>query len=140
MTAALNQRAYAEADSLDSYVDDVCRYPLLTAEQEHALASRVRAGDESAVDQLVCSNLRFVVAMARQYRDLGVPIPALINTGNLALLRAAQRFDGTKCARFFSYAISWVRRAMLRTIVASEQKARAPELGSPTITAVVASS
>lgn len=100
----------------ERYLSDIARHPMLSREEEAELARRSREGDEAARHRLVSANLRFVVSVARRYRHSGLPLPDLVNEGNLGLLRAAERFDETHGVRFVSYAVWWIRQGMLRAI------------------------
>ncbi|HVX38351.1 MAG TPA: sigma-70 factor domain-containing protein, partial [Gemmatimonadaceae bacterium] len=98
------RRGQAEPDALSEYLEEIRRYPLLSRDEEIALGKRIRRGDDAAVDTLVCSNLRFVVSVAKKYQNQGVSLSDLINEGNLGLIRAAHKFDETKGIKFISYA------------------------------------
>lgn len=104
----------AASDALSCYLDEIGRIPLLSAPAESDLARRAHAGDTDAIDALVRANLRFVVAIAKRYRWQGLPLEDRISDGNLGLVRAAQRFDPSKGTRFTTYAIWWVRQAILQ--------------------------
>ncbi|MCL4865861.1 MAG: RNA polymerase subunit sigma, partial [Gemmatimonadales bacterium] len=88
--------------SLDQYLREISRYPLISQDEEVTLAAAIRAGDEDALDKLVRSNLRFVVSVAKKYQNQGVSLSDLINEGNLGLIRAAHKFDETKGIKFIS--------------------------------------
>ena len=113
-------------DSLDRYLDEIGQYPLLDKEEEARLAKRIRDGDREAVNTLVRSNLRFVVSVARKYGNQGVPLADLINEGNLGLIRAAYRFDETKGIKFISYAVWWIRQALLQALADQGRVVRVP--------------
>jgi len=113
-------------DSLATYLREIKAYPLLTREKEAALAPRIRAGDEAALDTLVCANLRFVVSIAKRYQAAGVSLLDLINEGNLGLVRASRKFDGAKGARFITYATWWVRQAIIQALTANTHAIRLP--------------
>jgi RNA polymerase primary sigma factor len=98
--------------SLDQYLREISRYPLITQAEEVRLAQCIRTGDEEALDKLVRSNLRFVVSVAKKYQNQGVSLSDLINEGNLGLIRAAHKFDETKGIKFISYAVWWIRQAL----------------------------
>src|SRR4051812_25777382 len=114
------------ADALSAYLAEIRQYPLLTRDEEYALARRIKAGDNEAVDRLVCGNLRFVVTIARKYQNRGVPLSDLINEGNLGLLRAAERFDDEKSVRFVSYAVWWIRQAVVQALADTARSVRVP--------------
>lgn len=113
-------------DSLAKYLREIRSYPLLSREEEAELGRRIRAGDGDALQRLVCSNLRFVVSVAKRYQHQGVPLADLIDDGNLALLHAARRFDATKGAKFISYAVWWVRQAIVQSLADQGQPVRVP--------------
>jgi RNA polymerase primary sigma factor len=112
--------------SLDQYLRDISRYPLITREDEVALAQRIRTGDQEALDTLVRSNLRFVVSVAKKYQNQGVSLADLINEGNLGLIRAAHKFDETKGIKFISYAVWWIRQAILQALAEQSRIVRVP--------------
>src|SRR5439155_1838555 len=102
--------------SLDQYLREISKYPLIPQEEEVSLAQRIRTGDPEALDKLVRSNLRFVVSVAKKYQNQGVSLADLINEGNLGLIRAAHKFDETKGIKFISYAVWWIRQAILQAL------------------------
>ncbi|MDX2184108.1 MAG: RNA polymerase sigma factor RpoD/SigA [Gemmatimonadaceae bacterium] len=112
--------------SLDQYLRDISRYPLITRDDEVALAQRIRTGDQEALDTLVRSNLRFVVSVAKKYQNQGVSLADLINEGNLGLIRAAHKFDETKGIKFISYAVWWIRQAILQALAEQSRIVRVP--------------
>jgi RNA polymerase primary sigma factor len=112
--------------SLDQYLREISRYPLITQDEEVELAKRIRAKDEEALDKLVRSNLRFVVSVAKKYQNQGVSLSDLINEGNLGLIRAAHKFDETKGIKFISYAVWWIRQAILQALAEQSRIVRVP--------------
>jgi RNA polymerase primary sigma factor len=102
--------------SLDLYLKEIGRYPVLNREQEVVVARRAVAGDASAAEALVTSNLRFVVMIAKKYQNLGLPLADLIHEGNLGILRAVTTFDPDHGARFVSYASWWIRQAIYKAL------------------------
>jgi len=114
------------SDSLSNYFDDIGRYRLLSRWEERDLGRRIRKGDRDALDALVCANLRFVVSIAKTFQGGGVPLMDLVSAGNLGLLRAARTFDETKGVKFISYAVWWVRRAILQALAAQSRIVRLP--------------
>ena len=118
MTAVLNEQVYqGAAEDMHQYLRDIGNYPLLTQEQELALAQRCAQGDGEAIRQLVNSNLRLVVSVAREYAGRGVPLLDLIQEGSIGLLAAAKKFDYTLQFRFSTYATKWIRRGISRCIL-----------------------
>lgn len=117
--------AYDEG-SLDQYLRDISAYPLISREDEVELARRIRDGDQEALDKLVRSNLRFVVSVAKKYQNQGVSLSDLINEGNLGLIRAAHKFDETKGIKFISYAVWWIRQAILQALAEQSRIVRVP--------------
>ena len=115
-----------DSESLDLYLRDIASSEPLTAETEIALAHRIRKGDQRARDRLVASNLRFVVSVAREYQNHGVPLADLISAGNMGLMTAAERFDGTRGFKFISYAVWWIRQAILQTLAEQSRTVRLP--------------
>ncbi len=102
--------------NLRVYLNELARIPLLTREQEHEVARRVRAGDEAAKARLTEANLRLVVLVARRYLNRGLPLPDLIEEGNLGLVRAVEKFDADRGTRFSTYAVWWIRQAIVRAL------------------------
>jgi RNA polymerase primary sigma factor len=121
-----HKRQGYEEGSLDQYLRDISIYPLITREQEVGLAKRIRADDQEALDTLVRSNLRFVVSVAKKYQNQGVSLSDLINEGNLGLIRAAHKFDETKGIKFISYAVWWIRQAILQALAEQSRIVRVP--------------
>ncbi len=105
--------------ALTRYMERVRTIPTLSREEEHELALQVRAGDQDAADRLVEANLRFVVAVALQYRRYGIPISDLLAEGNLGLMMAVKKFDPDRGTRFVTYAGYWIRAYVLDLVVRS---------------------
>jgi RNA polymerase primary sigma factor len=120
------KRSSLEEGSLDQYLRDISVYPLITREEEARLAVLIREKDQEALDKLVRSNLRFVVSVAKKYQNQGVSLSDLINEGNLGLIRAAHKFDETKGIKFISYAVWWIRQAILQALAEQSRIVRVP--------------
>lgn len=115
-----------ESPSLDKYLHEIGKVPLITAEEEVTLAKKIKKGDEEALSKLIKSNLRFVVSVSKQYQNQGLTLPDLINEGNLGLIKAAQRFDETRGFKFISYAVWWIRQAILQALAEQSRIVRLP--------------
>jgi RNA polymerase primary sigma factor len=112
--------------SIESYLDELNAYSPLSRGEEAVLARRIRQGDQAALDQLVNANLKFVVKVAQSYQGKGLPLEDLISEGNVGLIKAAQRFDETKGFKFISYAVWWIRQAILQALTAHTRVVRLP--------------
>lgn len=112
--------------SLDRYLREIAKYPLIDRAEEARLAQGIREGSKGALDKLVCSNLRFVVSVSKEYQNRGVPLPDLINEGNVGLIRAAQKFDETRGVKFISYAVWWIRQAIRQALAEQSNIVRLP--------------
>ncbi|MDE2874940.1 MAG: RNA polymerase sigma factor RpoD/SigA [Gemmatimonadota bacterium] len=123
---SLSPRPDPAGGSLDQYLREISRYPLIDRDEEVRLAQGIKRGEEEALDKLVRSNLRFVVTVSKKYQNQGVPLPDLINEGNLGLIRAARKFDETKGIKFISYAVWWIRQAILQALAEQSRIARVP--------------
>ncbi len=111
---------------IDQYFHEIENSVGLSAEQEIAVAKLIKQGDEEALASLVSANLRFVVSVAKQYQNLGLPLSDLINEGNMGLIIAAKRFDGSKGFKFISYAVWWIRQAILQALAEQSRIVRLP--------------
>ncbi len=118
--------ADADRDILDQYLFEVSKTPLLTAQQEIAIARRVRTGDEEAMQELVKRNLRFVISVAKKYQNRGLALTDLIGEGNVGLLTAARKFDPDQGVKFISYAVWWIRQAILASLARQGRTVRVP--------------
>jgi len=112
--------------SLNIYLKEISRIPLLSREQEYELAQKARKGDPKAREQLVSANLRFVVRVAKAYQNRNISLVDLIDEGNVGLIRAVTKFDERKGVRFISYAIWWIRQAILRAVAEQSKIVRLP--------------
>jgi RNA polymerase sigma factor (sigma-70 family) len=112
--------------NLGVYLSEIARIPLLTREEEQAVARRVRAGDEAAKQRMIEANLRLVVQIARRYLNRGLPLPDLIEEGNLGLLRAVEKFEPERGTRFSTYATWWIRQAVTRALANQARTIRLP--------------
>ena len=126
MSFAGTRKGKYDETSLDQYLKEISVYPLLKREDEVELAQGIRRGDAEALDKLVRSNLRFVVSVAKKYQNQGVALSDLINEGNLGLIRAAHKFDETKGIKFISYAVWWIRQAILQALAEQSRIVRVP--------------
>jgi len=115
-----------EEDSLNRYLCDISKVRLLSMEEEVLLAGKIKAGDQHALDKLVRANLRFVISVAKKYQGQGVPLSDLINEGNIGLLKAARMFDQSKGFKFISYAVWWIRQAIMLCISEQLRMIRVP--------------
>jgi RNA polymerase primary sigma factor len=118
--------AHEERSALDQYLRDVSRHELLTHEEEIALGRLARQGDEEAVQRLVRSNLRFVISVAKKYQNRGVSLIDLIQEGNVGLVTAARKFDVDQGVKFISYAVWWIRQAILAALANQGRAVRVP--------------
>ncbi len=123
ITKQITQRSEA---SVNRYFQEISKYQMITTDEEVELSVRIRNGDEDALHRLVIANLRFVISVAKQFQNQGLSFPDLINEGNLGLLRAAKRFDETRGFKFISYAVWWIRQAILQAISEHTRVVRLP--------------
>jgi RNA polymerase primary sigma factor len=115
-----------ERDILDQYLYEVSTYPLLKGTQEFDLARLIRAGDQDALQELVQRNLRFVISVAKKYQNRGMALIDLIGEGNVGLLTAARKFDPDQGVKFISYAVWWIRQAILSSLAKQGRTVRVP--------------
>lgn len=115
-----------DSDALARYLNEIGKIPLLDAKEEIELAGRIRNGDQAALHRLVKSNLRFVVSVAKKYQDKGLKLEDLISEGNIGLMKAAERFDATRGFKFISFAVWWIRQAILHAIAEQRLPVRLP--------------
>ncbi len=112
--------------SVDKYLLDVSRIPLINSDEEVELIKRIKNGDQVAFDKLINANLRFVVSVAKQYQNQGLGLSDLINEGNIGLIKAARRFDETRGFKFISYAVWWIRQSILQALADNSRLIRLP--------------
>ncbi len=115
-----------ERDILDQYLYEVSTYPLLKGDEEIQLARKIRNGDQDALQELVKRNLRFVISVAKKYQNRGLPLIDLIGEGNVGLLTAARKFDPDQGVKFISYAVWWIRQAVLKALAEQTRSVRIP--------------
>jgi RNA polymerase primary sigma factor len=115
-----------ESLSLDKYLQEIGKVDLLTPNEEIELAIRIKQNDPLALEKLVKANLRFVVSVSKQYQNQGLTLGDLINEGNLGLIKAARRFDETRGFKFISYAVWWIRQAILQALAEQSRIVRLP--------------
>jgi RNA polymerase primary sigma factor len=115
-----------DQSSLDQYLKEVSAHALLSSPQEIEVGHRARAGDEGAVQELVRANLRFVISVAKKYQNRGVSLSDLIQEGNVGLVTAARKFDPNQGVKFISYAVWWIRQAILSSLANQGRTVRVP--------------
>lgn len=113
-------------ETLDKYLQEISREPMITVNEEVELAQRIRQGDRAALEKLTRANLRFVVSVAKQYQNQGMSLTDLINEGNIGLLKAAEKFDETRGFKFISYAVWWIRQSILQALAEQSRNIRLP--------------
>lgn len=116
-------------ESLDRYLNEIAKEPMLTPEEEATLATQIHIGGkegERARDRLVRANLRFVVSVAKQYQHQGISLTDLINEGNMGLVKAAEKFDETRGFKFISYAVWWIRQSIMEALAVKSRIIRVP--------------
>jgi RNA polymerase primary sigma factor len=111
---------------LSRYFSEIREYPLLTKDEELVLAEGVKRGDRAALNELIESNLSFVVKVSIEYRNLGLPFEDLLNEGNIGLIEAAHRYDASKGTKFITYAIWWIRKSILKALSEHSNLVRVP--------------
>ncbi|MBQ0063400.1 MAG: RNA polymerase sigma factor RpoD/SigA [Prevotella sp.] len=128
MRALKIQKSITNRDnrSLERFLQEIGHEELLTIDEEIELAQRIKKGDKKALDRLVSANLRFVVSVAKQYQNQGLPLEDIINEGNIGLIRAAQKFDETLGFKFISYAVWWIRQSIIQAIAEQSRLVRLP--------------
>jgi len=112
--------------SLEKYLSDISKEEMITADEETILARKIRNGDQDALQKLTKANLRFVVSVAKQYQNQGLPLIDIINEGNVGLIKAAKKFDETRGFKFISYAVWWIRQSILEALSEKSRIIRIP--------------
>ena len=115
-----------DKETLNIYLKEINRIPLLTRDEENELAAKAAAGDKAAKEKIVNANLRFVVKVAKNYQNQGLDLIDLISEGNIGLLNAIERFDVSKGFHFISYAVWWIRQSILKAICEKSRMIRIP--------------
>lgn len=123
ISKSITQREYK---SLDKYFNEIDKIDLISQKEEILLARKIREGDNAALERLTKTNLRFVVSVAKQYQNQGLTLGDLINEGNIGLITAAKRYDETKVFKFISYAVWWIRQAILAAIAGQVRMVHLP--------------
>ena len=126
MAYSLQEVLNNEESTLRLYFDDIADSTPLSREKEVELSAKIHAGDMEARDELVQANLRFVIDVAKNYQNRGLSLADLISAGNVGLMTAAERFDGTKGFKFISYAVWWIKQSILQTIADHARTVRLP--------------
>lgn len=111
---------------LEKYLSDISKEGMITADEETILARKIRNGDQNALQKLTKANLRFVVSVAKQYQNQGLPLIDIINEGNVGLIKAAKKFDETRGFKFISYAVWWIRQSILEALSEKSRIIRIP--------------
>jgi RNA polymerase primary sigma factor len=123
ITQQITQR---DESSVNLYFQEVNRYKMVSVEEEVELTTKIRNGDDNALQRLVEANLRFVISVAKQYQNQGLSFADLINEGNFGLVKAAKKFDETRGFKFISYAVWWIRQSIMQAISEQTRVVRLP--------------
>lgn len=111
---------------LGTYFKEISKIPLLSQEEEVSLLQKIKTGDKDALSRIIQANLRFVVSVAKQYQNQGLPLEDMINEGNIGLMKATQKFDETRGFKFISYAVWWIRQSILQALIDYSRIMRLP--------------
>ncbi|MCX6573965.1 MAG: RNA polymerase sigma factor RpoD/SigA [Candidatus Aminicenantes bacterium] len=123
----MDPRDFFDSRNIKHYLEEIAKFPALTDEQEKELGERIRKGDQEALQTLVKSNLKFVVSYVKKYRGMGLALLDLIDEGNIGLIEAAKRFDPSRNVRFVSYAVWWIRQAIIHALTLYSRITRIPQ-------------
>lgn len=123
----MNYQDYLESRNLRLYLEQISKFSVHTEEREKALGQRIRQGDPTALEELIEANLRFVVSYVKKYQGMGMSLLDLINEGNLGLIEAAKRFDSQRNVKFISYAVWWIRQAVIHALTQSARICHIPQ-------------
>ncbi|TYB32545.1 MAG: RNA polymerase sigma factor RpoD/SigA, partial [Flexistipes sinusarabici] len=113
-------------DMLKSYLNKISQFSPLSREEEYKLGKRIQEGDQEALNKLILSNLKFVVSIANRYKNSGISMTDLINQGNVGLVEAAKRFDPERGVKFISYAVWWIRQAIIQALAEQSGTVKLP--------------
>lgn len=122
-----DDRSYLDFKNLRTYLSQIAKYPILTQDEEKKLGKRIQKGDKEALKKLIEANLRFVVSYVKKYKGMGMGMFDLINEGNLGLIEAAKRFDPDRNVKFISYAVWWIRQAIIHALTRSSRAYHLPQ-------------
>jgi RNA polymerase primary sigma factor len=123
----MDYRDFVDSRNIKRYLEEIAKFPALTEEDEKRLGEKIRQGDKDALQALVKSNLKFVVSYVKKYRGMGLGLLDLIDEGNIGLIEAAKRFDPSRGVRFVSYAVWWIRQAIIHALTLSSRITRIPQ-------------
>lgn len=119
-------KKFSDTDSLDYYLSRIGTIKPLSTEEESVLAKKIKEGDSKAREKLIRANLRFVVSVARNYQNQGMPLSDLVNEGNYGLIKASEKFDEQKNFKFISYAVWWIRQSILKALAEQSRMVKIP--------------
>lgn len=122
-----DDRSYLDFKNLRNYLNQIAKYPILTQKEEKKLGEQIQNGDKDAINKLIEANLRFVVSYVKKYKGMGMGMFDLINEGNLGLIEAAKRFDPDRNVKFISYAVWWIRQAIIHALTRSSRAYHLPQ-------------
>jgi RNA polymerase primary sigma factor len=123
----MDYRDFFDSRNIKHYLEEIAKFPALSEEDEKRLGERIRQGDKEALQTLIKSNLKFVVSYVKKYRGMGLALLDLIDEGNVGLIEAAKRFDPSRGVRFVSYAVWWIRQAIIHALTLSSRITRIPQ-------------